>query len=186
MLFKARITYDTVKDENKLCEQLYIFLNEYVPNRLRYESRDEQEDCIQEAILYALSRLKKVEQARLKKINVEKFFYNITRSFVSGYIDKLKVRRKQKKNYLENKAYIDMMSYEFEEFPDYNIINSIIDKYNFKEDHKEKLLFTVNKGLIDLGYSVDQISIDTPVEQVFTDLSYPVIDEYMVKSAGGE
>ena len=105
MLFKASITPKVLQSEDALVEQLYIFLNAYVPSRLKFESRDEIEDCLQETIMYMLKRYHSLNKADIAKINIEAFFYNRANSFVSSYLRKLKNYRKAKDKYISMEVY---------------------------------------------------------------------------------
>lgn len=186
MLFRAEITEETIESEDKLCEQLYIFLEDFVPKRLKYEISTEREDCVQETILYLLERFRKLEKGSIRGEDIEKFFYNRANSFISGYIRKLKVQRVAEGKYIYNDIQEKSMPKEMPEDVDYDILENIIKQYNLTEDNSAILLNVVEQRLLDLGYEVnanrEKLKIREESLKAFEDISYSVVDEYLVKS----
>jgi len=188
MLFKAEITSETIKSENALIEQLYIFLNEYVHARLRNESRVEKEDCVQDTVMYLFKRYQQLDEELRDNINLEKFFYNRANSFVSGYVNKLRTRRNAVNKYIEQEFYlkqIEDVGHGEPEYADEELLEKIIKSYKLDEE-KEKILkeFTEFRLKI-MGYDVPEAkkrNLDSQTFNLLTTLSYAVIDEYMLKS----
>jgi hypothetical protein len=191
MLFKANITPETLQSENALTEQLYIFLNEYVPRRLRYESQEEREDCIQDTVMYLLKRFNGLADGVLQdiSIDIEKFFYNRTNSYVSIYIRKLQSERNSRKKYIEHEIYQQKIEQEYAkelEFVDETILNAIIAEYKLEKDNEVLLKEITNIKLKILGYAVPEHKprhVEKPIFDLLTTLSFAVIDEYLIKSA---
>lgn len=188
MLFKATITADMLADENALSEQLYIFLKEYVPTRLKYESSQEREDCVQDSIMYLLKRYRQLDEETKENINLEKFFYNRAHSYLTGYINKLRSFRKSERKYKEQESYmlkIEQLEYHEPEFVDYEILDPIIQAYKLDEE-KEKLLKEFSEErLKNLGYDIPDHEVkelDKDTHQLMLTLSFAVIDEYMINS----
>lgn len=200
MLFKADIKPivpliiydgDADKDEKErketlLVEQLYIFLNDYVPRRLMYESEDEREDCVQETMMYLLKRFRNLEKENIQNINIEKFFYNRANSFISGYIRKLRIEREAKRKYIDYHKYLNSIKqtiFEHEEYINENLLDRIIGMYELNKQNKLELKKIVLQMLKLLGYDV-YIEYEVNIEdnQTFKTLSYAIIDEYMIKS----
>jgi len=191
MLFKANITPETLQSENALTEQLYIFLNEYVPRRLRYESQEEREDCIQDTVMYLLKRFNGLADGVLQdiSIDIEKFFYNRANSYVSIYIRKLQSERNSRKKYIEHEIYQQKIEQEYAkelEFVDETILNAIIAEYKLEKDNEVLLKEITNIKLKILGYAVPEHKprhVEKPIFDLLTTLSFAVIDEYLIKSA---
>lgn len=189
MLFQAEITPEVYRSKDKLVEQLYIFLNDYVPTRLRYESQEEREDCVQDTIMYLLKRFDNLDRNLIKNINIEKFFYNRAHSFISGYINKIKAERNAKKKYIDNEIYMRKLERSIEkqmEFVDDTILDSIIEKYKLDNEKQVLLKEFSNFRLKHLGYDVPEPpkrEIDEATFDLLTTLSFAVIDEYMIRSA---
>lgn len=184
MLFKADINEEALKSEDKLCEQLYVFLKEFVPKRLRYESSSEHEDCIQETILYLIKRYRQISPETAKKLNMERFFYNRANSFVSGYLTKLKIERTAFKKYMMF-VESEKKKPEKEETVNYKVLTEIIKKYNLSSGMEKVLMWLSEIRLFELGYDIiPQEATENLEESVLNalyKLSYPVIDEYIVK-----
>lgn len=189
MLFKASITPKVLQSEDALVEQLYIFLNEYVPSRLKFESHDEIEDCLQETIMYMLKRYHKLNKEDLAKINIEAFFYNRANSFVSLYLRKLKNYRKAKDKYISMEAYkLEMVNMQdsFIELIDIAVLHKIVLSYNLKGNMAEDLYMISLARLKDLGYNAPEVDLDgiaSDKREILDALSFAVVDEYMIKSA---
>lgn len=188
MLFKAKITSEILADENALAEQLYIFLNEYVRVRLKYESEAEREDCVQDSIMYLLKRYNQLETSIKETTNLEKFFFNRAHSYISGYINKIRAARNSKNKYIENEIYmyeLDKLESGEPEFVDYDILDLIVQSYKLDKE-KEKLLKEFSEErLKKIGYDTPDHEIkelDKKTYQLLLTLSYAVIDEYMINS----
>jgi len=189
MLFQAEITREVLNSKDRLVEQLYVFLNAYVPTRLRYESQEEREDCVQDTIMYLLKRFDNLDDEVLEKINIEKFFYNRAHSFISGYINKIKAERNAKKKYIDNEIYMRKLERTIEkpiEFIDDNILDTIIEGYKLDKEKSVLLKEFSNFRFKRLGYDVPEPpnrDIDEATFDLLVTLSFAVIDEYMIKSA---
>lgn len=189
MLFKASITPKVLQSEDALVEQLYIFLNAYVPSRLKFESRDEIEDCLQETIMYMLKRYHSLNKADIAKINIEAFFYNRANSFVSSYLRKLKNYRKAKDKYISMEVYkleIENMQDSFIELIDIAVLHKIVLSYSLKGNMAEDLYTISLARLGDLGYNAPEVDLDgiaSDKREILDALSFAVVDEYMIKSA---
>lgn len=189
MLFKASITPKVLQSEDALVEQLYIFLNAYVPSRLKFESRDEIEDCLQETIMYMLKRYHSLNKADIAKINIEAFFYNRANSFVSSYLRKLKNYRKAKDKYISMEVYkleIENMHDSFIELIDIAVLHKIVLSYSLKGNMAEDLYMISLARLKDLGYNAPEVDLDgiaSDKREILDALSFAVVDEYMIKSA---
>ena len=103
MLFKASITKQVVVDEDKLVEQLYIFLKEYVSSRLKSETEESKEDCIQEVIMKMLNRYRKDRLNNIfdSSFNYEKYFYNRAMQYVSSYLRTVITDRKKMREWYD-------------------------------------------------------------------------------------
>lgn len=197
MLFRAEIPNDILikrseedQPRERLCNQLYIFLRDYVPTRLIYENDAEIEDCIQDTIMYMLERLDELSEEEIKETNLEKFFYNRAKSFISMYVGKLKSERALINKY---KAHVRFMK-ELEElkeieYIDFLLLDSILKRYRLGGKRLELFKsLSVNK-LVKLGYNEPLIDIeDEDLEMydpnnVLNTISYAVVDEYLVNAA---
>jgi hypothetical protein len=172
--------------ENLLAEKLYVFLNDYVPKRLMYESDDEREDCVQETMMYLLKRFRKINRYHLETINMEKFFYNRANSFIAGYIRKLKIEKNARKKYIDHQKYLNSIKKDMREYEEYineSLLNRIIEMYELNKQNKLELKKIVLQMLKFLGYDVYlEHEVNTEDNQTFKTLSYAIIDEYMTKS----
>ena len=189
MLFHAHITPDILKSNDALVEQLYIFLNEYVPKRLIYESEDEREDCTQDTLMYLLKRFKNLDIEILDKINVEKFFYNRANSFVSGYLRKLSRKRLNEKEYIERQmkmlAIDRKLKEDKKEFLNERLLKSIIESFHLEKEKLHELNILVLKKFEMLDYDVyidNHVSnLEDHTYKALNALSYAIVDEYMLK-----
>jgi hypothetical protein len=189
MLFHAHITPDILKSNDALVEQLYIFLNEYVPKRLIYESEDEREDCTQDTLMYLLKRFKNLDIEILDKINVEKFFYNRANSFVSGYLRKLSRKRLNEKEYIERQMKIlaidRKLKEDKKEFLNERLLKSIIESFHLEKEKLQELNILVLKKFEMLDYDVyidNHVSnLEDHTYKALNALSYAIVDEYMLK-----
>ena len=103
MLFKASINKDVANNPEKLAEQLYIFLSEFVKNKLRYESQDNVQDCIQDTIMYMINRYRKLTDEQKEHLNLERFFYNRANSYTKHWITTKVNSRQKEKDYVGEK-----------------------------------------------------------------------------------
>lgn len=189
MLFHAHITPEILKSKDALVEQLYIFLNEYVPKRLIYESEDEREDCTQDALMYLLKRFESLDIAILNKINVEKFFYNRANSFISGYLKKLSRKRSNEKEYIERQMKILLMDRQIKEnqkeFLNESLLKSIIESFHLDKEKLAELTTLVLQKFEMLDYDVyvdNHVSnLEEHTYKALNALSYAIVDEYMLK-----
>lgn len=193
MLFNASITSETLKSEEKLCEQLYIFLEEYVPVRLRYESRDEQEDCIQETMLYLLKRYNMLKPADIEGINIEKFFYNRAHSYIGAtYQRKLKAYRNANKRLIEDLKLSKLTDEQDEAiYINIKLIKDIIREYRLPDIESKALLLLATDKLVSLGYhnNISETLGDIPSDkslEILKSLSFAVVDTYLVDAAKDE
>lgn len=197
MLFKADIPNDILikrsEDDNprdRLCEQIYIFLRDYVPTRLIYENGEVREDCIQDTIMYMLERVDALPEEELKDINLEKFLYNRARSYISMYVGKIKSERAFLKRY---RAHVELLK-EYEnlkeiEYIDFTLLDSILRRYRLGGKRLEIFKNLAINKLVRLGYNNALIDIsDEDLEKydpnnVLNTISYAVVDEYLVNAA---
>lgn len=189
MLFKANITPETLQSESALTGQLYIFLNDYVPRRLRYESAEEREDCIQDTVMYLLKRFNGLTKEALKDIDIEKFFYNRTNSFISIYIRKMQAERNARKKYIDYEIREQKIEQEFVkelEFVDEEILNEVIKTFQLDKDLEKLLKAAAEFKLKLLGYDIPspiKMEASEEIIQLVTILSFAAVDEYLIKSA---
>lgn len=189
MLFKANITPETLQSESALTGQLYIFLNDYVPRRLRYESVEEREDCIQDTVMYLLKRFNGLTKEALKDIDIEKFFYNRTNSFISIYIRKMQAERNARKKYIDYEIREQKIEQEFVkelEFVDEEILNEVIKTFQLDKDLEKLLKAAAEFKLKLLGYDIPspiKMEASEEIIQLVTVLSFAAVDEYLIKSA---
>jgi hypothetical protein len=191
MLFKANITNEIAKSEDSLCEQLYLFLNDYIPTRLPYENHDEQADCIQDTVLYLFKRFNKLLDEDRATLNLEKFFYNRARSYVSGYIKKMWHARKDKKDYIRMRHYLgdDTNRKTVSYYIDYNLLDTIITAYKLSADKSKMLKNLSIKKLVtefnfaEYGYYSEA---DISNNETLVKLSMAIVDEYILKNALNE
>lgn len=186
MLFKSTINKEIVKSEEALVEQLYIFLDEYIPTRLIYEGYDERQDCVQEAIMYLLKRFRALTEEEISTVNLEKFFYNRARSYVSLYLRSLKKSRADTKSYIEllkdlGQYATDIIEYYIDE----TLLTSIISSYKLSKNSQNILKKICIIKLKELGFSTTKSAEDLVYSdrEVLVKLSPAVVDEYMIESA---
>lgn len=188
MLFMTDLTYELAQDENVLVEHLYAFLKEYVNMRLTVESRPEKEDCVQESIMYLLKRYRQLDEETKQNLNLGKFFYNRAHSYISGYISKLKAARKSEIKYKGLEKYeLELKQSEDNEpdFIDYDILEPIIKAYKLEKEKENLLREFAEQRLAKLGYDTPTHTIkklDKNTHQLLLNLSFAVIDEYMINS----
>jgi hypothetical protein len=188
MLFKANITAELIESKEKLAEQLYIFLNDFVPMRLRYESADEIEDCIQETMMYLFLKINNIPNNILNSINIEKFVFNRSNTFVSFYFRNLKKYRKYKKIIVKNeidRLLTNSVTLENIELINLNLLHKIISKFNLNVESSYILEQLTFDKFYKLGYAMletDKSIFEKENLQVLDALSFAVVDEYMEKS----
>lgn len=193
MLFRANITTEVLQSEETLAEQLYIFLNDYVKARLKFESTTEREDCLQETIMYLLKRYREINSLHLEDINIEKFFYNRANSFISSYLRRLKNDREATLKYvqLEIRRIQEMgeSSVEDLELVDEKILNEITVAYSLEDIYTKALGQLARKKLKYLGYSVTEekvLDLDKSILEKLEALAFAVVDAYLIKSIESE
>lgn len=186
MLFKANIDSEVIKDKEKLAEQLYLFLNEFAYARLRYESKDNIEDCIQDTIMYMLDRFKEIENSPLNNVNIEKYFYNRANSHISYWLNNKVKERKKISKYAESRSYVEMMNNSYGIMPhdyiDYDTLAIIVNKYGLDRDKTDYLIKKSSEHLSDLGFIHDEYMVTDNHMQSLDGLVYAIVDEYLVKS----
>lgn len=189
MLFHAKIDETVLKDENALCEQLYLFLKSYIPRRLVYEDREEREDCTQETIMYLLDRYHKLTEQEKTSINIEKFFYNRARSYVSLYVRGLKKRIDLKQKYREHELFLKSIKDGTEKvYVDLELIREILKEYVLSPERLNLMERMVHNRLVSLGYrdsyrmiTMDEVEKHDPNEILIT-LSVAATDEYLLRA----
>lgn len=159
MLFKSTINRETISNRDKLVEQLYIFLREFVPTKLPYENEQTVEDCIQETIMHMLDRfstdgLDKVSGRNGKEPNYEKYFYNRAHSYTSYWLRRLKRERSKQREYFDTLVYYGHYKQDFiqPDYIDYEELESIVNGYNLGEIDTEILSALAETMLTDIGY----------------------------------
>jgi len=203
MLFKARITKDIIKDEDKLVEQLYIFLDEFVRVKLRYESRDTQEDCIQDTIMKLLERSKGLTDTDIESLNLEQFFYNRANSYISAIF--LAQLNKYRTTVISVDSFNKRVIGNFSENSSDSILSLLDDRFFHKEEEHQHIDQKLLTGIIktfNLGIDEAEV-VDDMAKMRLADLglhSYPnyalkynkgldiivlsVVDEYLLKTLG--
>ena len=185
MLLKASLTPDIVKSEDALCRELYKFLNDFVPRRLKFESCEEREDCVQETILYILNRFKNHDKPLKTQTDIEKFFYNKANTFISGYISKIKVRRNAARRHIKHTIEEFSRSKPPPINTDIDLLYSIIDSYHFGDKINSVLMYRVQEIMEILGYDVQPCMLDDELSQLlllFDSLSYAIVDQYISRA----
>lgn len=188
MLFNASIQYATLQDDEKLIEQLYVFLKHYVGKRLIYESYDEVQDCVQETVFHIYTLLKNIDSEELQNINIEKYIYNRAMQYVMIYLRKLKLRRDKLRNYMSDVEYKNQLLQAEEYYQNqpivYSKLASIVDTYNLSKNHLEIVRALSENMLINLGYLGfhKEVSKEIPGYSTMKKLSYSIVDEYLVSS----
>lgn len=182
-LFQANIPNDITIDE--LVEQLYVFLNSYVPRRLIHESTAEIEDCIQETIMYLLSRYESLTEQEKLELNLEKFFYNRARSYISLYIRKLKKQRKDQADYIDMCRYLKQdVAIDSIYFVDEQLLDKIISRYRLDKRKLELLKEIVSSKLVNMFSTLGIIAPEAEEDsELLNKLAIAIIDEYIVEKA---
>lgn len=188
-LFKAVITNELARDEDKLVEQLYIFLNEFVRTRLIYEPQENIEDCIQDTIMFILKRYRDLSEEDKDTINLEKYFYNRANSYVSRtWLRKKRIYDRNIKNLLETAQYTYSTTDNFQDIEleresiDLDLLNEILDNLNLSEDITTYLRKRVIYVLIkDFNYDHEVIPEVTPIKS-YDKFIEQIIFEYALKS----
>lgn len=189
MLYFSHITHDVAKNEDKLVEQLYIFLRNYVPSRIKYEDDQTKDDCIQSTIMFMLKRfndLKATEQLD-EDFNYERYFFNRARSYISLWLRNLSKDRKNQREYIEYYHYLLQPEKTIEhDLIDVQGVYNIIKAYNLTPELEEALNANVISKLIDLGYYAIPTFIPNlgkEKNQFLETLSYVIVDEYLINDA---
>jgi hypothetical protein len=188
-LFKAVITNELARDEDKLAEQLYIFLNEFVRTRLIYEPQENIEDCIQDTIMFILKRYRDLSEEDKDTLNLEKYFYNRANSYVSRtWLRKKRIYDRNIKNLLETAQYTYSTTDNFQDIEleresiDLDLLNEILDNLNLSEDITTYLRKRVIYVLIkDFNYDHEVIPEVTPIKS-YDKFIEQIIFEYALKS----
>lgn len=190
MLFKAKITHEVAKDREKLAEQLYLFLNEFAYTRLKYESKDTVEDCIQDTIMYMIDRFNSLEENKLDGINLEKYFYNRANSYISYWLKGKANERKKFSKYVENSLYVSSLKGDYandrepKELIDFSLLQSIVDKYPFNEQDKKYIAYEASNRLQELGFIGDDWVEQLEEIARLATIINAVVDEYLVMAVG--
>lgn len=184
MLFKSTITYETTLDQEKLSEQLYIFLNDFVPARLRYESRESREDCVQDTIMHLLKRFEKLSQQERTTFNLERWFYNRANSYVSYWLRLKYLDRERMGKYIEHYEYFTEQEVEFTEI-DHELLVSIIDKYALSYQSRANTIEQAVKQLEKIGF-VDSRELRAEVDEFVDSIVITIVSEYLVKEVEGD
>lgn len=169
-----------------LCEQLYIFLTNYVNSRLIYENTATKEDFIQDTMMFLLKRFDSLTKEEQETINLEKFFYNRARSFIGERLRRRSGAKSKFKVIKDEVLYLEATNKTNKEvdFIDDIVLDSLISKYRLNAK-KSKILkaLTINK-LILLGYFGESTKFyNEDSVDVLNTLSYSVADEYILTSA---
>lgn len=206
MLFHADIPNNLIYDEDKLVEQLYIFLRNYVRKTLVYETSSTRDDCIQDAIMYLLERISKLDKPLEDDFNLEKWLYNRARSFVTGnWLKQLNRYRyhvvltssldstkgleddeyttEQQDDKLSRLTYYsEHVKYTIpEHYIDYELIASLIKQYKLHEDIEIVAFTQVDEVLKMLGslgspLKLYHIDVDVNIKPIVTS----ILDEYIL------
>lgn len=208
MLFKSNIPNELVKDEDKLVEQLYIFLGEFVRAKLKYEKFDNVQDCIQDTLLYILERVRKLTEEQLKSINLERFIYNRANSYVSAiWLRKLKKYRRsvfleselkysiERLGYTTSNGILDMLSRKnliteldlyYKTQIDTQLIEDLIFDYRLSDDLKELVKYRVIETLISFGFTYQDFEVKQFKNHKYIEPTiHAVVDEYLINFLGG-
>jgi hypothetical protein len=136
-----------------------------------------------------LSRYRDLTDEERSSINIEKFFYNRAKQYISIYLRGVKRRReivqkyKEHENLLqilrdgESKLYIEMIR-----------LNKIIEDYSFTDPRVNLVTKLSINILVRLGYrdSLKKVSQTELKEQdpngILTTLSYAITDEYLLRA----
>lgn len=192
MLFNVLINEEVVNNKDKLVEKLYIFLHQYVPTRLKYESRENIEDCIQDTIMHMLKRYDKLEEELIKEepnfkktFNFSKYFYNRARSYISYWIRRVNKRRQAEREYLEAAIYFKTTyeDFDFKPLIDYRLLAEIATGYNLGPIHTDLLLGISEDMLSEIGFEIShKYALDKLTQQTafLALIANTVIDEYIV------
>jgi len=188
-LFKAVITNELARDEDKLVEQLYIFLNEFVRTRLIYEPQENIEDCIQDTIMFILKRYRDLSEEDKDTLNLEKYFYNRANSYVSRtWLRKKRIYDRNIRDFIETAQYTYSNTDNFKDIElerdsiDLDLLNEILDNLNLSEDITTYLRKRVIYVLIkDFNYDHEVIPEVTPIKS-YDKFIEQIIFEYALKS----
>ncbi len=188
-LFKAVITNELARDGDKLVEQLYIFLNEFVRTRLIYEPQENIEDCIQDTIMFILKRYRDLSEEDKDTLNLEKYFYNRANSYVSRtWLRKKRIYNRNIKDLLETAQYTYSTTDNFQDIEleresiDLDLLNEILDNLNLSDDITSYLRKRVICVLIeDFNYDHEVIPEVTPIKS-YDKFIEQIIFEYALNS----
>jgi DNA-directed RNA polymerase specialized sigma24 family protein len=183
MLFKANISTAMLHDDDLLVEQLYIFLNEFVKTRIRYESSQTVEDCVQDTVMYLIKRLRIIPEPVSSDFNPEQFFYNRANSYVSMWLRRLINNRRQFKKYQGDFEYIKRLETDDRIlYINHDLLNDLIKTVLLLNDDKQIVRDVAIQRLVDLGYSDDiqnvvpeELYKDKPIDTII----YNIVDKYL-------
>lgn len=189
MLFNVRITNEGARDPDNLCSLLYKFLDLYIPLRLVYEDNDEIANCKQDTILHLLRRYNELDEDKKDTINLEKFFYNRSHSFVSAYIRKLKTRRKYEKQFTsiaQENISEHIRNYSNPVYlvnVDMEILLPLIERYKLDSKTRELVEERFNEFLENFYSNIlsnDEILVEEVPKDNITYLAFSILDDYII------
>lgn len=196
MLYGSNITKDIIRDEDKLVEQFYIFLNNFVNRKLIYEDSQTKDDCIQDTVVALLKKARMLTDEQIEKLNLEKYFYNRANSYISSiFLGKLKRHRSRVvsvdsyssydldiKNTSENILSVLQEPEDMTEkrYVRENILDEIIDTFNIDKKLKNVVDSMVRIELEKVGISADPDSEIEPNKEL-RPIVIAIVDEYLLK-----
>lgn len=194
MLFGSSITADIIRDEDKLVEQFYIFLNSFVGRKLIYEDQQTKQDCIQETIMILLKKARLLTDEQVKNLNLEKYFYNRANSYVSSiFLGKLKRRRKRISS-VDSYKQLDIQNSSEDILSVMQKHESFKTKRYIREDLLEEIInsFNIEKNLFNIVESMSRQALeavgiasdpdyDIPVDDDLIPLVVAIVDDYILK-----
>lgn len=198
MLFRASITKDIIRDEDKLVEQFYIFLEDFVVYKLRYESRDTQDDCIQDTIMMLVQRARNLTDQEIQEINLEQYFYNKANSYISSiFLGKLNRYRsriisvdaisKTISDDTFNNTSDQLLSINVEKvdysnyFLDVDLLKELIEEYGLEPDDRF-LVFNQSLEMLEtIGFLIEEPIKELPYSHTLQPIVTAVADEYVLQ-----
>jgi len=182
----SEVIKEIVENRDKyLCEQLYIFLNNYVNSRLIYENMATKEDFIQDSMLFLLERFNSLSKEEKETLNLEKFFFNRARSFIGERLRRRSEAKRRNKELRDDVLYLEATNKatkEVEYVDDY-LLDKLIKKYSLNKDKSKTLRELSINRLVKLGYSDKYTKFDDSyLESTLNKLSLAVVDEYLLLS----
>lgn len=208
MLFKASITKETLKDEDLLVDQLYIFLDEFVKVKLCFESEDTRDDCKQDAIMFLLEKARSLTPEQKETLNLERYFYNRANSYISsvwlGRLNRYRKRFILESSFSKNLAaaissqlntdtMLSLLEYnqnynttnEPEDkirYIDYDVLNLLANNYPLPEKDILLLLRLAEKELNSLGLKGNTYNkvCTQGASEDFKIIAHAIVDEYII------